>query len=68
MGRVIFSKTTQFTYDADSNKLSGFRDARGNDVLYAYDSCGNLTSIIYEDGTQDKYFYDANGWLVNEIC
>ena len=61
------NQTTQFTYDADSNNLSGFTDARGNDILYAYDSRGNLTSIIYEDGTQDKYFYDANGLLTKSV-
>ncbi|MBE9080545.1 RHS repeat protein, partial [Romeria aff. gracilis LEGE 07310] len=53
------NQTTQFTYDADN--LSGFTDARGNDILYGYDSRGNLTSITYEDGTQNKYLYDANG-------
>ena len=54
-------------YDADSNKLTGFTDTRGNDVLYAYDSRGNLTSIIYEDGTQDKYVYNADGLLTKSI-
>ena len=52
------------TYNADLNKLSGFKDARGNDVLYSYDNAGNLTSIIYEDGTTDKYVYNADGLLV----
>ncbi len=61
------NQTIHFTYDADSNNLSGFRDARGNDILYAYDSRGNLTSIIYEDGTQDKYFYDTNGLLTKSV-
>ncbi|MBE9080520.1 RHS repeat protein, partial [Romeria aff. gracilis LEGE 07310] len=47
--------------------LSGFTDARGNDILYGYDSRGNLTSITYEDGTQNKYLYDANGLLTKSV-
>ena len=61
------NQTTNFTYQADSNRLSGFKDARGNDVLYSYDNAGNLTSITYEDGTQDKYFYNADGLLTKTV-
>ena len=61
------NQTTNFTYQAGTNKLSGFEDARGNDVLYSYDNAGNLTCITYEDGTQDKYFYTATGLLAESI-
>ena len=71
-GRIVsqtnaLNQTTLFTYDANLNKLSGFKDARGNDVLYSYDNAGNLTSIIYEDGTTDKYVYNADGLLTKSI-
>ena len=61
------NQTTSFTYLPNSDKLSGFKDARDNDVLYSYDNRGNLTSIIYEDGTTDKYVYNADGLLTKSI-
>ena len=61
------NQTTQYTYDADLNKLSGFEDARGNDVLYSYDNRGNLSQITYENGTTDKYVYNTDGLLTKSI-
>ena len=61
------NQTTNFTYQDDSNKLSGFKDARGNDVLYSYDNRGNLSQITYEDGTTDKYVYNADGLLTKSV-
>ncbi|MGD1919851.1 MAG: hypothetical protein ACFCAD_13750 [Pleurocapsa sp.] len=61
------NQTTSFSYQPDSNRLTGFTDARGNDVLYSYDSAGNLTQITYEDGTTDKYIYNADGLLTKSI-
>ncbi|MEL7405639.1 MAG: RHS repeat-associated core domain-containing protein [Cyanobacteria bacterium J06558_2] len=61
------NQTTGFTYQEGTSNLTGFKDARGNDVLYGYESRGNLTSITYEDGTQDKYVYDADGLLTQSV-
>lgn len=61
------AQTTSFTYLPNSDKLSSFKDARGNDVLYSYDSRGNLSQITYEDGTTDKYVYNADGLLTKSI-
>ena len=60
-------RSTQFTYQPNSNNLSGFKDVRDNDVLYSYDSRGNLSQITYEDGTTDKYVYNADGLLTKSI-
>lgn len=60
--------TTRFTYQANSDKLTRMRDARNNnDVVYSYDSRGNLSRITYEDTTQDKYFYNAEGLLRKSV-
>ena len=52
---------TTFTYSPTLNTLTSFADPRGNGIQYGYDGAGNLTSIIYEDGTAEYFTYDERG-------
>jgi RHS repeat-associated protein len=53
-----------FTYEPNFNRLAQVRDARGNDLKYAYDNRGNLTAITYANATAEQFGYDARGNVV----
>ncbi|MBD5466221.1 MAG: PKD domain-containing protein, partial [Lachnospiraceae bacterium] len=47
-------------YDA-LNRVTSYKDTRGNTIRYGYDEFGNLTAITYPNGKQVIYTYDKNG-------
>jgi len=56
-GRVV-----GYTYDAVGNRLT-MKDANNHTTSYTYDALNRVTSIAFQDGTQQTYAYDqgANG-------
>jgi YD repeat-containing protein len=50
-----------FTYDPIFNQLTGFTDARGNGIQYAYDAHGDLERITYEDDSNEVFTYYDDG-------
>ena len=56
-------KATQYTYDANGNRLSR-TDALGNKTRYSYDALNRLTSLTDPDGGVTYFDYDANDNLV----
>jgi len=59
--RDALNLQTSFRYEPAHQRLSSFADARGNGIDYQYDVRGNLTAIIYEDGSRETFTYDARG-------
>jgi RHS repeat-associated protein len=57
------NNTTTFNYEPNFQKLQSVTDARGNDLVYSYDTKGNLASITYEDATHQDYSYNLKGQL-----
>jgi YD repeat-containing protein len=58
---------TKFDYETTFDKLSLVTDARGNDLIYTYDTKGNLAKITYEDTTHQDYSYNAKGQLTGSV-
>ncbi|HEX6864271.1 MAG TPA: RHS repeat-associated core domain-containing protein, partial [Thermoanaerobaculia bacterium] len=54
-GQVL---TTRFTYDA-LNRLDQVIDARGRVFDHDYDANGNRSALLYPNGVQTAYVYDA---------
>jgi len=59
------NKLTTFSYESSFNNLDSVTDARGNKILYDYDSSGNLINITYENGNSKSFSYDSNGNILN---
>ena len=55
-----------YEYDAMGN-VSSVTDAEGRCIQLAYDLNGNLTEILYPDGTKDLTEYDALGRVVQSM-
>jgi RHS repeat-associated protein len=58
-------KDTTFNYESSFNRLDSVTDARGNKILYDYDSSGNLDTITYEDGNSESFTYGSSGNILN---
>lgn len=54
-------QVTRFTYTKELNRLDYLIDANGNRTFYDRDSRGNLTAILYCDGSTESWIYDARG-------
>ncbi|MBQ1276944.1 MAG: RHS repeat protein, partial [Flavobacteriales bacterium] len=46
------------------NRVLSYTDTYGNMIRYEYDAVGNLSRLIYPDGTAVTYAYDANHNLI----
>ena len=57
---TVNGNATLYEYDAAGN-IAAVTDAEGRRVEFAYDPNGNLTGIVYPDGTKDTTQYDALG-------
>jgi RHS repeat-associated protein len=53
--------TTTITPKGPNLQPTSVTDARGNMVRYAYDAAGNLTRIVYPDGSVEQFTYDEAG-------
>ncbi len=49
---TVNGNATLYEYDAAGN-IAAVTDAEGRRVTFAYDLNGNLTEVIYPDGTKD---------------
>jgi RHS repeat-associated protein len=58
---------TDLTYDPQLNRLTSFRDPRGNTTSYSRDDNGNLLAITYSGGTSQQFSYDPLGNLTETI-
>ena len=54
--------TVTRTYDA-LNRVTSVTDHKGDTIGYRYDSVGNLSALVYPDGSEVTYTYDANNNL-----
>jgi RHS repeat-associated protein len=53
------------SYDGAGDKVL-YRDARGFDTHWGYDTSGRLTSIAYPDGSSEGHSYDGEGATTSE--
>lgn len=61
-----FNRRLQFTYDDASRKLTRIVLPSNETIQYAYDSAGNLSQVVFQDGTNKQYQYvsrTVNGQL-----
>jgi RHS repeat-associated protein len=49
------------TYDATFNQLIGIEDPLGNSTSYVRDGHGNVTDLVYPDGSAEHFSYDSRG-------
>ncbi len=52
---------TRFTYSRTYNRLASVTDANGNRCVYNYDGKGNLAAVVYPDGSEESWTFDAAG-------
>lgn len=50
-----FGHSLQFTFT--NGNISAIKDPAGKSIAYAYDPSGNLSSVLYQDGTSRVYQY-----------
>ena len=60
---TVNGNATLYEYDAAGN-IAAVTDAEDRTVAFAYDLNGNLTGIVYPDGTKDTTQYDALGRVI----